>query len=500
MRKQFLFIFLALIVANTFQAQTRGTKVGYIDMEYILQNVPDYTEAQNQLEQKAQKWKQEIEAKKIEINKLKDALKAEKALLTKGLIEERIAEITFLENETLDLQQKRFGPNGDLMTQKASLTKPIQDQVFTAVQDIAEAKKYDFIFDKTSDLTMLFAAKRFDISDQIIRVLNRTEKREQLTKKQLKEEEAKEAKEDAMDDNPSLANRQKSLDAKKAAREAVIANRILLQEERKKAAEDRKLQITADREAKKTGAVPSASKTATTTGNTVDKEAAATAAAEAKQAQADQRAETLRIRQQAIEDKKKALEERRLQIINERAAKKSGTVPATSNTPTAAATGNNEEKEAAKTAAATAAAEAKQKQIDARAKTLEDRKKVAEENKKAQEEKRKQALAEKEAKKTGTISESTTKEGVKAPTVTEPAKVATDTVVAKETTTKTAAEEAKQKQADERAKTLEERKKVIEERKKALEEKRKKILEDREAAKKAKEEKLKTTKENTNNN
>ncbi|MBX9808401.1 MAG: OmpH family outer membrane protein, partial [Flavobacteriaceae bacterium] len=287
MRKQFLLIFLVLIGVNAIHGQTRGTKVGYIDMEYILQNVPDYTEAQNQLEQKAQTWKQEIETKKIEINKLKEALKAEKALLTKGLNEERVAEIAFLENETLDLQQKRFGPNGDLMTQKQGLTKPIQDQVFTAVQDIAEAKKYDFIFDKTSDMTMLFAAKRFDISDQIIRVLNRTEKREQLTKKQLKEEEAKEAKEDAMDDNPALANKQKSLDAKKAAREAVIANRILVQEERKKAAQDRKLQIVADREAKKNGTTTSTEKTAAPTGNTADKEDAATAAARAKQAQAD---------------------------------------------------------------------------------------------------------------------------------------------------------------------------------------------------------------------
>jgi Skp family chaperone for outer membrane proteins len=499
MRKQFLFIFLVLIGVNTSYGQTRGTKVGYIDMEYILQNVPNYTEAQNQLEQKAQTWKQEIEVKKTEINKLKDALKAEKALLTKGLIEERVAEIAFLENETLDLQQKRFGPNGDLMTQKQGLTKPIQDQVFTAVQDIAEAKKYDFIFDKTSDMTMLFAAKRFDISDQIIRVLNRTEKREQLTKKQLKEEEAKEAKEDAMDDNPALANKQKSLDAKKAAREAVIANRILVQEERKKAAEDRKLQIVADREAKKNGTAPSTAKTAAPTGNTVDKEAAVTAAAEAKQAQADQRAETLRIRQQAVEDKKKALEERRLQILADREAKKSGTIPSTTKTTDATAS-PDAEKEAAKTAAATAAAEAKQKQIDARAKTLEDRKKVAEENKKAQEEKKKQALAEKEAKKTGTVSESTLKETVKTPAVTEPAKAATDAAITKETTTKTAAEEAKQKQAEARAKTLEERNKVIEERKKALEEKRKKILEDREAAKKANEEKLKTTKENTNNN
>ena len=277
MKRQLLFLFIVLVVTNTVQAQVKGTKIGYIDMEYILQNVPAYTEAQTQLEQKAQKWKQEVESKKIEINKLKETLKAEKALLTKGLIEEREIEIKFLENEMLEYQQKRFGPNGDLIIQKTLLTKPIQDQVFTAVQDISEAKKYDFIFDKTSDMTMLFAAKRFDISDQVLRVITRSDKREQLTKKQLKEEEAKEAKEDAMDDNPALANKQKSLDAKKAAREAVIANRILLQEERKKAAEDRKLQITADREAKKTGVAPSASKTATTADNNVDKEAAATA-------------------------------------------------------------------------------------------------------------------------------------------------------------------------------------------------------------------------------
>ncbi len=418
MRKQFLYLFLALIVTNAFQAQTRGTKVGYIDMEYILQNVPAYTEAQNQLEEKAQKWKQEIEAKKNEINKLKEALKTEKALLTKSLIEERSAEITFVENEVLDYQQKRFGPNGDLMIQKLELTKPVQDQVFTAVQDIAEAKKYDFIFDKTSDFTLLFAAKKFDISDQIIRILNRAEKREQLTKKQLKEEEAKEAKEEAMyDNNPALANKQKSLDAKKAAREEVIANRILLQEQRKKATEDRKLQIIADREAKKTGATSSTSKTITAADTNSDKIDAATAAAEAKQKQADARAKIL-------EERKKATEDRKLQII-----------------------------------------------------------------------------ADREAKKTGAVFEGKTKETVKAPiTDTKPANDTIKIVVAKEETPKTTAEETKQKQIDARKKVIEERNKVIEERKKALEEKRKKILQDREAAKKAQEEKLKPTKENTNNN
>ena len=148
MKKYILISILFLSVVFQANAQSKGVKIGYIDMEYILQNVPDYSEAQNQLEQKAQKWKQDIEAKKIEIAKLKDALKTERALLTKELIDEREEEIKFQENELLDFQQKKFGPNGDLITQKAVLVKPIQDQVFTAVQDIAEAKKYDFVFDR----------------------------------------------------------------------------------------------------------------------------------------------------------------------------------------------------------------------------------------------------------------------------------------------------------------------------------------------------------------
>lgn len=336
MRKDFLTTILVLIFVNTFQAQTRGTKIGYIDMEYILQNVPDYKEAQNQLELKAQKWKQEIEVKKNEIEKLKETLKAEKALLTKGLIEERNAEITFLENEMLDFQQKRFGPYGDLMTQKAGLTKPIQDQVFTAIQDIAEAKKYDFIFDKTSDLTMLFAAKRFDISDQIIRVLNRVEKREQMSKKQLAAEEAKEQNQDAIDENPALASRQKALDDKKIARDKAIADRILLQEEKKKAAEEKKAQILADREAKKASSATSVSAKSTTTTSkekepvktgtisesninnevtttTKDsiKENTKTPAEIAREEQIEKRAKIL-------EERKKALEERRLKILQDR--------------------------------------------------------------------------------------------------------------------------------------------------------------------------------------
>ena len=320
MRKQFLYIFLALIAIQSIDAQTRGNKLGYIDMEYILQNVPDYTEAKVQLEQKAQKWKSEIDSKKIEINKLKEALKAEKALLTKELIDERETEINFLENENLEYQQKRFGANGDLIIQKSVLVKPIQDQVFTAVQDIAERLKYDFIFDKTSDLTMLFAAKRFDISDQVLRVLNRTEKREQLTKKQQKEAEARESKEDALDDNPALAERQKLLDDKKAAREKVLEDRKLLQEQKKKEFDDKRKQILEDREAKKNGTVSANIKKEEASPSLTGNNEASAAAEDAKQKQADARAKLLEDRKKVFEDRKKVFEERRKKILEDREA------------------------------------------------------------------------------------------------------------------------------------------------------------------------------------
>ena len=474
MRKHFLFLFLALIVANTNQAQTKGTKIGYIDMEYILQNVPDYTEAQNQLELKAEKWKQEVESKKIEINKLKEALNAEKALLTKELIDERETEIKFLENESLDYQQKRFGPNGDLMLQKLVLTKPIQDQVFTAVQDLAATKKYDFIFDKSSDLTMLFAAKKYDISDLVLRVLNRTEKREQLTKKQQAIEDAKEAKEDAIDENPVLANRQKALDEKKIARDKIIADRKIAQDEKKKGFEERRQQILADKEAKKNGGVSSTTKAADNKDQSADA-SKAIQQAEAKQNLIDQRAKAIEDRKKVIEDRKKDLEERKIKALEERNAKKSGEVPNSKIAEPA-------KEESSTTAKAAQQAESKQNLIDQKSKILEDRKKVIEDRKKDLEEKRIKALEERNAKKSGTVSESAkTVVENKTVTVKEPVKE----------TSKTTAEEAKQKLIDARAKTIEERKKIIEDRKKVIEEKRLKAIEEKEALKKAKEEKIK---------
>lgn len=322
MRNNLRILLVIMFMSAMTHAQSRGIKIGYIDMEYILQNVPDYSEAKNQLEQKAQKWRQEIETKKNEISGLKEALSTERALLTKELLEEREEEIAFQEKELIDYQEKRFGPKGDLTLQRAVLAQPVQDQVFNAAQDIAEAKKYDFIFDKTSDLTILFAAKRYDISDQVLRVINRSNKRNQLTKKQLKEEEAKEAKENMEDESPALADRRKKLEEKKAERDKLIADK-------KAALEQKKLEQQAAKEARKNGTAakltpkaletpskPSDSTTAKTPTKKLDikerePKTIDSSAVVKKQKSAEERAQILADRKKALEDKKqKALEAR----------------------------------------------------------------------------------------------------------------------------------------------------------------------------------------------
>jgi Skp family chaperone for outer membrane proteins len=320
MKKYFAITIIALFSVLQVNAQSRGVKIGYIDMDYILQNVPDYSEAKSQLEQKAQKWKQDIETKKIEIAKLKDALKTERALLTKELIDEREEEIKFQEDELLDFQQKKFGPNGDLVTQKAVLVKPIQDQVFTAVQDIAEAKKYDFVFDKSSDLTMLFAANRYDISDQVIRVITRAEKREQKSAKEVKAQEAKEELEDNINDNPALAERKKALEDKKKAREELVAQRKAEAETKKAEKEAKRQELLDAKKGKNSGTVPANDKTAgegasTGENKTTANDSAATAAKDAK-------AEKAAARAQLIEDRKKALEEKKRKALEDREAAK----------------------------------------------------------------------------------------------------------------------------------------------------------------------------------
>ena len=245
MKLKVLFLVATVFMLSMSSFAQRGVRIGYIDTEYILENVPEYQQATSQLETKVQKWKSEIEQQLSGIAQKRKDLSNEKALLTKELIEEREEDIAFEEKEILDYQQKRFGPNGDLMIQKKQLIQPIQDQIFSAVQDIAEAKKYDFVFDKSADVVMLYSAKRYDFSEQVIRSLTRSAKRTQAgsrAEKQAAEDEdlvievdeELEAKQEAADDRKTqiMNEREARKLAAQKRRDSIIEARNLAREEK----------------------------------------------------------------------------------------------------------------------------------------------------------------------------------------------------------------------------------------------------------------------------
>lgn len=216
MKYKVLFLLTVIsLLSFTSQAQ-RGVRIGYIDTEYILQNVPEYQEATAQLEAKVLKWKSEVEQRMAELDQKKRQLNNERVLLTQELYDERLEDLTFEEKEILEYQQNRFGPNGDLMIQKQQLIRPIQDQIFAAVQEIAEGKQYDFIFDKAADVVMLYSAERFDISELVLRSITRSSKRTQAQTKA--ERRAAEQEEVVPVINKAMDEREQAIEDKKTER------------------------------------------------------------------------------------------------------------------------------------------------------------------------------------------------------------------------------------------------------------------------------------------
>ena len=186
MKKSYFFILLFL--TTTFIFGQRGIKIGYIDTEYILENLPEYNQISKRLEEKAGDWKKEVEERTRKINQKKESLNSERILLTSEMIEEIEEEILIDEEELSEYQQKRFGPRGDLIIQKQQLIQPIQDQIFNAIRELAKSRNYDFIFDKSADIVMLYSDKRYDVSDQILRTISRANNRKKVDSRKDKRE------------------------------------------------------------------------------------------------------------------------------------------------------------------------------------------------------------------------------------------------------------------------------------------------------------------------
>ncbi len=214
----------------------RGQKIGYVDMEYILENVPEYAQAQNQLDQKVNKWKQTLDQIKGEIETMRTDLSNEKALLTEDLISEREEDIYLKEVDLKNLEAAYFSSKGSLFKFRKQLVKPIQDKVYNAAQQLGKSRGYDIIFDKSSDVIMIYTNSKADISELILKSILRTEKTETAKEKIAKKNDANQTRE-------LSEEAQKKIDERDAKRQEVLDASAKLKVDKLKKRAEQKAEI-----------------------------------------------------------------------------------------------------------------------------------------------------------------------------------------------------------------------------------------------------------------
>ena len=159
-----IFVFFATSVAFS-------QKFVYVNTELILESMPDYAEAQEELDKQSKKWQESIEAQFAEIESLCQAYKAEQILLTDELKKKREKEITDKETAVRAYQKEKFGVNGELFTMRQKLIKPLQDKIYDALKNLATAGNYAIIFDLASTSNILYSHDRYDKTDEVIKKL-----------------------------------------------------------------------------------------------------------------------------------------------------------------------------------------------------------------------------------------------------------------------------------------------------------------------------------------
>jgi len=147
-------------------------KFAYVDTEYILKHLPEYKSALSQLNVLSEQWQGQVDNNFVEIDKMYKAYQADQVLLTEDMRKRRENDIIEKEKEAKDFQRRIFGPDGELFQSRTKLLNPIQDKVTKVIADVAKAKYLDFIFDKSSEATMMiYASSNYDVSNDVIKQL-----------------------------------------------------------------------------------------------------------------------------------------------------------------------------------------------------------------------------------------------------------------------------------------------------------------------------------------
>lgn len=164
-------LIITFLAAIAICSQAKDLNVAYIDMQYILKNLPSYESANEQLTLISKRWQKEIDAAQQEARIMATNYQTEQIFLSDDMKRKREEEIVAKENEVLELQRKYFGPEGELFKKREALIKPIQDEIYAVIQEIANEKFLDIVKDRSADPSLIYMSSKLDLSDKVLQKL-----------------------------------------------------------------------------------------------------------------------------------------------------------------------------------------------------------------------------------------------------------------------------------------------------------------------------------------
>ena len=163
----------AAVLAIVFTSAVQAQRIAYVDVNLILESIQEYQNAQAELDRISAAWRQDIAQEYDKIKAMYNRYQAEQVLLSDEARKEREDEIMNKEQQVRELQKEKFGPEGELFKKRQELVQPIQDKVYTAIEEYATNRGYDFIFDKGGSAGILFANPRYDVTSDVLQSLKK---------------------------------------------------------------------------------------------------------------------------------------------------------------------------------------------------------------------------------------------------------------------------------------------------------------------------------------
>ena len=168
MKTKSLLLALLMMLGITYAKAQGNQKIAYVDTDYIMQNIPEYGDAQEEINQMSARWQKELKTLKDKLDQMKRDYQTESVLLSDDMKNKKEAAIEAKEQELAALQMQYYGPDGELFTKRTELVQPIQEKIYNAISQVAQQKNYALVIEKASGTTLLYCNDKFDISDDVL--------------------------------------------------------------------------------------------------------------------------------------------------------------------------------------------------------------------------------------------------------------------------------------------------------------------------------------------